>query len=354
MKIKFSRNDPCLCGSGKKYKKCCLGRNDNPDFMNVEKIKENMERITRERLVKQCIHLKKEECSSKIIKAHSLQNNRILSNLAVDGYVSVLERDETGMFMSLQRKGRKVATTFSGFCSHHDKTIFQPIEDRPFIKSEEQLFLLAYRAFALGYHKKLEQIKMNQSTFREKPSSINDERFRFYSKGLIQSRIELESINEKLNEALESHEYGLVKHYIWEINEEIEFAISTVFEPEETLNGIQINDFMDLNRPLKSLYVSILPMDGKSYFIFSYLKENEETYKVYFEQFNELNNTNKKKFINNMLAFHTEHVTMSPRLLDRWTDEEKEAFYISFHFSTFERIHGKDMLQDSIYDFFKT
>jgi hypothetical protein len=23
---KVGRNDPCLCGSGKKYKKCCLGR----------------------------------------------------------------------------------------------------------------------------------------------------------------------------------------------------------------------------------------------------------------------------------------------------------------------------------------
>jgi len=22
---KIGRNDPCLCGSGKKYKKCCLG-----------------------------------------------------------------------------------------------------------------------------------------------------------------------------------------------------------------------------------------------------------------------------------------------------------------------------------------
>jgi hypothetical protein len=27
---KVNRNDPCLCGSGKKYKKCCLG-NQSPD-----------------------------------------------------------------------------------------------------------------------------------------------------------------------------------------------------------------------------------------------------------------------------------------------------------------------------------
>ena len=28
--VKFGRNDPCVCGSGKKYKKCCGPRNDSP------------------------------------------------------------------------------------------------------------------------------------------------------------------------------------------------------------------------------------------------------------------------------------------------------------------------------------
>ena len=26
---KIGRNDPCPCGSGKKYKKCCLGKDEN-------------------------------------------------------------------------------------------------------------------------------------------------------------------------------------------------------------------------------------------------------------------------------------------------------------------------------------
>ena len=28
--VKAGRNDPCPCGSGKKYKKCCLGGSDSP------------------------------------------------------------------------------------------------------------------------------------------------------------------------------------------------------------------------------------------------------------------------------------------------------------------------------------
>ena len=35
-KMKVGRNDPCPCGSGKKYKKCCLGKNVvSSDFCNI-------------------------------------------------------------------------------------------------------------------------------------------------------------------------------------------------------------------------------------------------------------------------------------------------------------------------------
>ena len=36
-KIKIGRNDPCPCGSGKKYKRCCLNAK-NPKPVNIEKL----------------------------------------------------------------------------------------------------------------------------------------------------------------------------------------------------------------------------------------------------------------------------------------------------------------------------
>jgi len=38
MTDKIGRNDPCPCGSGKKYKKCC-GFNKMPDFSLPEDMK---------------------------------------------------------------------------------------------------------------------------------------------------------------------------------------------------------------------------------------------------------------------------------------------------------------------------
>lgn len=36
MKWKIGRNDPCPCGSGKKYKKCCLGKSVTSDCTEID------------------------------------------------------------------------------------------------------------------------------------------------------------------------------------------------------------------------------------------------------------------------------------------------------------------------------
>ena len=37
--LKIGRNDPCPCGSGKKYKKCCALNDDLPDLSLPEELK---------------------------------------------------------------------------------------------------------------------------------------------------------------------------------------------------------------------------------------------------------------------------------------------------------------------------
>jgi len=40
------------------------------------------------------------------------------------------------------------ASTFTGFCSEHDNTIFSKVEKETFLGSQEQCFPVAYRALA--------------------------------------------------------------------------------------------------------------------------------------------------------------------------------------------------------------
>ena len=41
-KVKVGRNDPCSCGSGKKYKKCCLLKEEMRDEMDVKKVEDEI------------------------------------------------------------------------------------------------------------------------------------------------------------------------------------------------------------------------------------------------------------------------------------------------------------------------
>ena len=77
--MKIGRNETCPCGSGKKHKKCCLSKTETDKYF--EAIVESSSNLKRESKIKHYIHPDKSQCTGNIIKAHAIQNNRILSNL---------------------------------------------------------------------------------------------------------------------------------------------------------------------------------------------------------------------------------------------------------------------------------
>jgi 3-methyladenine DNA glycosylase AlkC len=85
--MRIGRNDPCPCGSGKKYKKCCLGKADDVYYSNPLNLLETYKKVRKESRIKRCLHPKSDECSEKIIGAHSIQNNKIIKRLSSNGIV---------------------------------------------------------------------------------------------------------------------------------------------------------------------------------------------------------------------------------------------------------------------------
>lgn len=119
--MKIGRNASCPCGSGKKYKKRCLNKTD--EYRLFEAIASSAQNLKRELQIKKCLHPNQNECNGKIIKAHAIQNNRILNKIAENGILITLDGTSHLIFQSSDAKGRKIATTFTGFCSYHDKTL---------------------------------------------------------------------------------------------------------------------------------------------------------------------------------------------------------------------------------------
>lgn len=329
--MKIGRNEPCPCGSGKKYKKCCLNKDEKTRL--AEAIIDAQTNLKRESIIKQCLHPAKEQCSGKIVKAHAIQNNGILTKLSENGMLTTLDGTSNLIFQDSDEKGRGIATTFSGFCSYHDKVLFQEIEDKKFLSTEKQIFLFTYRTAAWHYHKKEEEYRRNQlflqrMNFKGYPTSKDSQEFmNALALGMSDNKIK----KEILDTALLANNYDIINYSIWEIPYEIHFAVSMQHEPIFDLMGNKINDYESLE-PMTSIFLNIFPAEKKSYCIWSWLKKDDQIMSAFSSQFMNLNFNERINFLNNQLPLWTNSIVISPILWKQWGKSTQEALKVHANF----------------------
>lgn len=109
----------------------------------------------KQKIPKRCFHdsVDNLNCSKKIINAHTVSKGSSLSKIARQGKIYHFKPDLAKLFKNngkfeLELLGINQASTFSGFCSYHDRELFSPIENKDFSISSYNCFLLGYRALA--------------------------------------------------------------------------------------------------------------------------------------------------------------------------------------------------------------
>lgn len=339
--MKVARNAKCPCGSGKKYKRCCLEK-DERQF--AEALIYSTQNTRNEARIKQCLHPNQEECKGKIVKAHAIQNNRILNKLAKEGLLVTLDGTSHYLFQSSDIKGRKIATTFTGFCEYHDKTLFQEIEDKDFMATTKQVFLLTYRTMAWHYHKKQEQVNavciQTQKMFSKGYDITKSEDFADYFHQLNLGLNDNDTEKTYFDKAVVEENYNFISSYIWEIPYEVNFAVSMMTELEYDINGNKINDLIN-DKNIKNIYLNIFPLENKSYCIWSWLNIYDEFYLPFAKQFDDLSINDRENYLNNYLPRWTDSIVVSPRLWEFWGKQIQEALITHANFDvlyrTFER-----------------
>ena len=148
--------DPCWCGSGQKFRFCHRDRHRQPRLTNAEFLRgwEDSDDL------ELCLHpTAPTGCSEGIIKAHTVQRmGGGLKAIARDGYVYAYGRHPSFFqkndlrIVKPELIGTRKASTFRGFCAAHDAALFRAAEDRPFQPTQEQLYLLNFRAVASRLH----------------------------------------------------------------------------------------------------------------------------------------------------------------------------------------------------------
>jgi hypothetical protein len=143
----MSPRELCWCGSEKLWVKCHKGRSKEREIS----LREAFARLAREHLKGRCSHPDAPgACKSAPIRAHSLQRSSVLSAIAENGHVYSARSDilENGL-RDIRKVGVRTASTFFGFCSYHDDSLFKPIERGELALDQKTAFLLSFRAVSM-------------------------------------------------------------------------------------------------------------------------------------------------------------------------------------------------------------
>ena len=280
-KKKIGRNDPCWCGSGKKYKKCHYGRESMEELNPFSSEKQLIKNFSK----KYCLHPKasENECKGQIVKAHTIQKSGGLSKISENGHVmafrpSMKNLIETEGKILPKPLGIKQASIFTGFCEYHDDKTFELIEKYPFKPENQQCFLLSYRALCRELFTKkaaLDSVEIYREADKGKPVDVQQQ-IQFFvnlnEMALKRSFQELSDRKIKYDNILLSKDFTGFSYYGISIDIIPEVLCSGGFAPEYDFNGNLLQDYMNLKKDLESIYFSIVPFEEVGVAVFGWMK----------------------------------------------------------------------------------
>jgi hypothetical protein len=272
-----SRNQPCWCGSGKKYKYCHFGREHDPR-VSIWDARRSEQKILSS---KTCLHPQASEssCFGPIVRAHTVRRSADLQAIARDGHVYHPDGDIAALNRTRGRIpakliGIKDASTFWGFCQRHDTGTFSALENEPFLPTDEQAFLLAYRPLVKELYLKerlIESFEIMRSSDKGKPlpyQKATQEYARISTLAAASSLRDLRAEKEIYDADLLASEFGAIRFVSIELEGQPDMVCSGVVQPTVSFDGQRIQDLVDLGKRLKDIAFSILatPMGGRAVF----------------------------------------------------------------------------------------
>ncbi|MDP7774954.1 hypothetical protein QWI49_07255 [Acinetobacter nosocomialis] len=299
--------------------------------------------LRREASIKECTLLSdmNNPCEGKIVNAHSIQRGKILQSIAENGEVFELAfeiYDDFEPTIQFKNVGIKKFSTFSGFCQKHDKTIFQPIEDRPFENSPEQKMIYAYRAITKELHTKKESRRLNSISTKNVIQSIQ----------LIQDINDLKRLSDFTYSKLENNQFDELIHYSYVLDNFYPIACNSIFIPYFDMSGKKVFSKSEY----EEIQNSSLPVERSPFIILNIFPEQDKTYILIshinsrcndFEFLKELFDKSVNDFtlaISQIMLTYCENVAFGPKYIkSKFNIEERGVIRKFFEETMLDRIN---------------
>lgn len=340
-KFRIADKELCPCNSGKQYKDCCKIKAAKTFHNNNEALHFTGQLMKKS---KSCFCLY-EGCTQKgknIIKAHALQENRILKKLAVNGNVKMQDftQDPTILeikpgkpepFYFLTDVSIKTATTATCFCKTHDDALFAKIEKSQYdlqTLDDEQLFLFAYKTFSFELYTEMTAQKFNRLMFSNVPQTAKNPLVVWQYRTQNEKLQDLQYYKNFFNSSIEKRDFSGLETIVLEIPFQIQFSNYMAVSPPFDIKGNKLKAMDRKNKRLKFVFFTLFPVDNKSYILVSALKEDMKYFSSYFEQLKSSPLPLIQYYLNVFIPLYSQNLILSPQLWDKW--DEKAQFGVQY------------------------
>lgn len=261
---------------------------------------------------KGCLFPDNSACSSKVIKAHSIQKSKILNYIAENGMLTFADVRKIFDTNEFEEVGVNSASTFFGFCSFHDTSIFSEIENNDYIENQEQNFLYAYRACALEFVKKQESSCFHQNLRKFVTLPNQDLILKNVQKGLEDLTDILDFFSNELIKIRNERDFNIINTKIFKLSYESLIAVNSIFNLKYDFKGKRINDLTDFSKRPSPLFLNVFPQNGKTIILLSWLSIDTEIYHDILVQLESYKNLEVEKFFSNLIITECENFYISP------------------------------------------
>lgn len=285
---------------------------------------------------KQCLHpLASRQVCGKVIAAHTIQRRGALAGIV----------DETGHCLTFyppdgrsspepHRRGWRDASTFAGFCVKHDAPTFAALEATPFVGSQEQCFLLAYRAECHELYQKQASVRSHEPLRQviDRGMSPADQVLVQDAERKWEAGVELGLADSKRYKALMDTEFlektfSAYQSLFVTFEGQMAVAATGAPIPNRSLSGEELLDLSDPEAAMHRLYVGSVPRDGGGAVVFVWRK-GESAAERFIDELRALDWRRMPSIIVQFMLAHIENAYFSSQWWTSLSEGEKERVRI--------------------------
>ena len=352
---KIGRNEPCWCGSGKKYKFCHLDRENQTPIP----VREHFEEIKQNFATKTCLAPSAwlGECKGKIVRAHTVPKSGSLRKIARNGhvysFVPSLEYVEKNHGPGPTLWGVNKASTFFGFCSHHDNTIFSSLENQAFSGTPEQCFLLGYRALALELYKKCAADKTDSLQDADKGKPLIEQikiqlMYQRYKMGIEEALKDLNHLKSISDKMLVKREFDKIRAYIIELENPPPVMGSGGFDPLQDFEGLKLQDIVNPSKFPDTLYFTSFYGGERGVVAFIWLPESDPSCCAFIKSLDAIPDKLITAALLRFFFQHCENLHINPDWWESLPTENSDALVKRFRTAITEQLPTGVLTNDGV------